>query len=733
MNSRACMAVTLLLVLAMGAAAADAPLAPPGPPGPPLPAATPRAPAPALPAPAPPAPAPPAPAPPTAQPAARPVPAASGGAGFLVKFNNADIYEVIHTLGRIAEINYLIDPRVRGVVNIQTQGAVRKEAALDLLYSILRINGATAVLEGGVYHIVPAAESKMEPLAFPVPGDNTQGQPANQLVVRAFFLQFIAAADMVKVIKPFVATGGDAIEVPRANMVLVVDTNANMDKHARLVALFDSDAFRAAGVRIFTLKYLDPDEMAKTLDSIFGALDFSAKGAHPAGLNFVPIPRLNALLVVSASPKSMEDVERWIGELDRESSSASRVVRLYRVRHGKAKDVMAILEKLYPGKAAASGRETEFKPKVAEPASGLPAVPGIRSAPTPAEARSQEGPSAAAAVKGKEKEGEFDIILDEPMNAIILRGSASQLAAILDTLKTIDVYPRQVLLEVLIGEVQLDDALQLGIDWSFQHGKVDGYDASGSLATSAAGIGAGGASGLVYTMEKTNRIMAAFRTLATNGKVSILSAPSVIGTNGKKSKIEVADSVPIVSSQIVVNAATTPTVTTVEYKDVGILLSFTPFINDQGTVTLEIEQEVSDISSLTSSGTNNPSFFKRNIQTTLVATENRSIVLGGLVKERKSLTRDGIPFFYKIPIIGWIFGSRNDAINRTELLIFITPRVIGSVEEGTQLSREFEERVDALKRRIGEAKGIRREQKEPRTPPEDGSAVPSPPPAPATR
>ena len=650
--------------------------------------------------------------------------AAPGGGGFLVKFNNADIYEVIHTLGRIAEINYLIDPRVRGVVNVQTQGAVRKDAALDLLYSILRINGATAVLEGGLYHIVPLAESRMEPLAFPVPADADQAQPANRLVLRAFSLQFIPAADMAKVIKPFVTAGGDAIDVPRANMVLVVDTAANMDKHARLVELFDADAFRTVGVRLFTLKHLDPEEMAKNIDAVFGALDFSARGTHPAGINFVPIPRMHALLVVSASPRTMEEVERWIGELDKAPSSASAMVRLYRVKHGKAKDVMAIMEKLYPGKATPVGKETEFRPKVAEPA--RTSFPGVRIEAKPAEQKAQE--SAPAAIAGAGTEGGFDIILDEPMNALILRGSASQLAAIAETLNAIDVYPKQVLLEVLIGEVQLDDALKLGIDWSFKNASIGEFAVKGSLGTSAAAIGtaATAGQGLQYVMEKTDRLMGAFRSLASDGKVSILSAPSVIATNGKKSKIEVADSVPIVTASIVANSNPPVTTSTVEYKDVGVLLSFTPFINDLGTVTLEIEQEVSEVSDTTSSATDNPSFFKRNVQTTLVASEDRSIVLGGLVKERKSLNRDGIPFLYKIPVIGWLFGARSDVVTRTELLIFITPRVIGSVDEGTLLSREFEGRVEELKRRIGEAKGLRRDEKEPGISPGDGSTSPSP-------
>lgn len=693
------------------ATSAPSPGTPPGPggvggqAGPEVPASPPASPA--APAASPPAvvPAPaaaPAAAPPVAVPApARPVPMprpvpVSPGGGFLVKFNNADVYEVIHTLGRIAGINYMIDPRVRGVVNIHTQGTVKKEDALELLFSILRVNGATAVRQGDLYHIVPMSEAKMEPL---VEGAKEDPFSPNRPMMRAFALQYIAASEMAKVVRPFLSAGGDATEVPRANMLLVTDTSANMEKHARLVELFDADAFRSAGVRMFPLKFLDPDEMARNLDAIFGALDFGTKGGRPSGINFVPLARLNALLVVSASPKTMEDVERWIKELDREPTSTSRTVHLYRVRHGKVRDIAAILEKLYPARAAGlAGRPTEFKPQVAEPVK--PYILASQQATPPAPAAA---PKPASPPTAEKKEGEgYDIIADEPTNALIIRGSASEYAAILETLKAIDVYPRQVLLEVLIGEVQLDDALKLGVDWTYVRQAGD-FKHNVSMTTSAAAI----TTGLKYVVDKTDRLTAAFRSLANDGKVSILSSPSVIAANGRKSKIQVADSVPITTASIVANSNPPVTTQTVEYRDVGVILTFTPYINDEGIVTLEIEQEVSDVSATEASTANNPSFFKRIIQTTLIATEDRSIVLGGLVKERKALNRDGIPFLYKIPLIGWIFGARSDALTRTELLVFITPRVISSVEEGTDLSRDFEERVEQLKQRFGETKGIR--------------------------
>jgi general secretion pathway protein D len=633
-----------------------------------------------------------------------PAPARPAAGGTQVKLNNADLYVVIETLGKIAGISYLIDPRVRGVVNVNTNSAMSREDALELLFSVLRINGATAVKEGAVYHIVPMAEAKMEPLPVPEPGAKIAAGLPNRPAMRAFPLQYISAAEMAKVVKPFLATGGEAVEVARANMLLVIDTAGNMDKHARLVELFDADAFRSAGVKLFPLKYLDPDEMAKSLDAIFGAIDFSARVSPPAGINFVPLPRMGALLVVSASPKSLEEVARWIGELDREATGTARGVHLYRVRNGKVADVMAVLEKLYPGRTSAvAGKTTEFKSSVAEPSGRMQAAPGVQLLAKPAVAT--EPPAAS---RPKEQGGSqggdqdhFDIIASEPANALIVRGSTSEYAAILDVLKTVDVYPRQVLLEVLIGEVQLDDTLQLGIDWNYIQ-NFSGGTGTASMVTGVAGLN----TGLGYVYDKANRLSAAFRALATDGKVSILSAPSILAANGKKAKIMVADQVPVTTTTI--STVTTPpqNTTTIEYKDVGVILNFTPFINDQGIVTLEIDQEVSDVSTTKASGTTNPIFFKRNIQTTLIATEDRSIVLGGLVKERKSINRDGIPWLSRIWGLGWIFGSRADTTNRTELLIFITPRVVASVEDGTRLSGEFENRVQELKQRIGEAKGI---------------------------
>jgi general secretion pathway protein D len=316
-------------------------------------------------------------------------------------------------------------------------------------------------------------------------------------------------------------------------------------------------------------------------------------------------------------------------------------------------------------------------------------------------AQGQQAPQAGAKPAKGETEGSaqpFDIIPDEATNSLILRASLSEYAEALEILKEVDVYPQQVLLEVLVGEVNLKDDLKLGIDWKWQ-GTQGGYAETATLAPGFL------LNNFSYLIEKTNRLTAAFKSLAEDGRASVLSSPSVIATNGKKSKINVVDQIPIETSTLVTNSNPPVTTTTVEYRDVGVILTFVPYINDLGLVTLEIEQEVSDVSTLAAGS--NPTFFKRSLTTNLVASQDQSIVLGGLVKERKSLDRSGLPWFYKIPIFGWLFGSREDSVRRDELLIFITPRVIRTVEEGIRLSRDFEERVAQLKARMQEAQGMR--------------------------
>jgi len=658
----------------------------------------------------------------------QPPPSEPGG-GFFVKFNNANLYEVIHTLAANAGINYTIDPRVKGVVNVHTQGMLQKSSALDLLFTILRVNGATAVKEGDTYHILPMSDARMEPLIPSLAGDKRVKGAPGQVSMRAYPLQHISVGEMATVIKPFLSPAGEAVEVARANTLLVIDTEANLDKIVRLVELLDSDVFRSAGVKLFQLKTLDPDEMVKNLENIFGALDFSASGTKPSGINFVPINRLNSVLVVSASPKAMADVGRWIEELDRPGGSSSRSVHSYRLRYGKVADIAAVLAHLYPSNTAlmgGAGRKTEFSPTVSlassqsSSASSMPntstsrgatqsASPGM-SQPAPQSTMQAPRPAAAAQSRSRrgttgtaEEEKPFYIIPDEATNSLIIRASLAEYADLLAILKTIDVYPQQVLLEVLVGEVNLSDEMKLGISW--QWSGTSGTNQS--ISHNATLMEPAFLNNFSYVVEKTNRLSAMFKALAEDGRASILSSPSIIASNGKQSTINVVDQVPITTS--VLNSATNPPVTTtsVEYRDVGVILKFTPFINDDGLVTMEVEQEVSDINIVSSTAGSNPSFFKRSIITNLVASQDQSIVLGGLVKEKKSLDRAGLPFFYKIPVIGWLFGTRADSTSRNELLIFITPRVIRSVEEGIKLSRDFEDRVAQLKARMGEAKGIR--------------------------
>jgi general secretion pathway protein D len=309
-------------------------------------------------------------------------------------------------------------------------------------------------------------------------------------------------------------------------------------------------------------------------------------------------------------------------------------------------------------------------------------------------------------------EGEVRFIADEVTNAVIVLTFPRNWDAIETTLKKLDRMPRQVLIEVLVAEITLSDDTRLGIEWAVRSGRFDVFSAptspaSGSTTTTLSarptfGIPspspiAGVAQGLNFFTFATSQFFTALNALATDNKVNVLSSPSILTTENKKAVINVSDSIPIVTSQQVpFGGVTTDTSTgtavvgtqTVEYKDAGVILTVTPRIGEQGTVALDIKQEVNDVG-VAQAPTGLPRFIKREAETSVVLTNNQTLVLGGLIKNKRTFTRSGIPILSQIPILGLLFGSNEERTEKTELLILITPRVVGTALDATRLTEEM--------------------------------------------
>jgi general secretion pathway protein D len=638
----------------------------------------------------------PPPSPPPSQPPSPPT-----GPGVVFNFDNADLYEVIRVMAEVLRINYIVDPRVKGIVNIHTSGQISPEDVFSIFQSILRLNGATAVKKGDLYEIVPFSEGKKSSFFSPVTREPGKQPSEDKYTIQIVSVKYIPVAEVSKMIKPFLSDGADIVEYPPSNIVIIADLASNVKKCLDIIALFDFDIFSNLRVRIYPLVNADVTEVAKEMERIFSSLEVSTKSGRGVGITFTPITRINSLLVVSSIPNIFEKVEGWLKELDRIPMEGSKFsVFVYYVQNTKAKDLAEVLKQVVTPKKV----EHKEKGAAAAPAQPPRGAKPSTAAPAPGEPPAEEGGAAPA--------GEINIVVDETNNALVIRAFPRDYRTILETIKKLDIYPRQVLLDVLMAEVSLDDSNKFGIEWGKYITHTSGPDAQQFLLMSqppadpfAQALGTNFRYSIV---ELGGKVMAAINAAASEDRLKVISSPHILASNNKEARIQVGKSQPILTNTYT-TTATTGTATgvvegTIEYKDIGIILVVTPRVSDGGLVSMEVSVENSTVSntSLGSYVDTIPVFNKRTAKTVLSVMEGQTIVIGGMIQDTKETIKTGIPLLSKIPFLGALFGYQTYTKNKTELLVLMTPHVITDLNQSNAVTREFREKIEGVKKELEE-------------------------------
>jgi len=278
--------------------------------------------------------------------------------------------------------------------------------------------------------------------------------------------------------------------------------------------------------------------------------------------------------------------------------------------------------------------------------------------------------------------GEIKVVVDETNNAILVRATPQDYAQVLKTIKLLDIIPKQVLIEVLIAEVKLDKNFEFGVEWTFadDYASLGGYKGIDRLGQNfnLGGLGLDlsnpvGQAGFTYAFA-SEALEAFLRAYARDNEVNILSTPHILVADNTEAKIDIGEEVPIVTSEYTPTTIETNTSLSrsIEYRDTGILLTVTPRINDKGLVSLEVNQEVSNVSEQRIEGIDSPIILKRQAETTLVVQDGRTIVIGGLISETNDMTHEGIPWLSKLPYVGSLFGFQREVTRKIELLFLIS-------------------------------------------------------------
>jgi general secretion pathway protein D len=615
----------------------------------------------------------------------------------------------------IMKINYLIDPKVRGTVNIHTAGQLNSNDVFPIFQSILKLNGATAIRKENLVEIVPFPDAKKLYTTPSATRDPGKAPAEERFTIQIIRLNYIPVTEVSKLVKPFLSDGADIIEHPPNNIIIIGDVTSNVRKCLDIIDLFDIDIFVDLRVRIYPIANGDVTDVAKEMERIFASFEVSTKSGRGIGITFTPIARINSLLVVSSIPNIFEKVEGWLKELDKIPTEGSKYsVFVYYCQNAKAKDLADVLKGVFTG---AKDKKEEFKAKVTEPATR----PGVRQVPTPG--------APAPATPAKEDtavvpEGEINIVVDESNNALVIRAFQRDYKNILETVKKLDIYPRQVLLEVLLADISLNDDLQYGLEFSrflssnppnaqgvFINATPpsppsDATDGSktGALVQTLAGTVPGG---IRYTIvEMGQRLIASVRAAAAEGLVKVVSSPNILASNNKEAKIQVGSSEPIPTGVYTSTTATVGTSgiveTSVEYKDIGTIVTVTPRISDGGLVTMEINVEDSALGPIQQVGNlqNVRSFIKRTAKTVVSIVEGQTLVMGGLIRDEKTRSTTGVPFLTKIPLIGWLFGNKTRLDRKTELVLLLTPHVITDQAQSNAVTKEFKDKIIGLREEI---------------------------------
>lgn len=626
-------------------------------------------------------------------------------AGVQVNFDKADLREVVRAImGDILGLDFVLDPRVQGSVTITTGGPIAEDDLLATLEMLLRMNNAALLLDQGLYRVIPAAEAVAEPSVRQL-GDRDE-PPLAGYGLTIVPLRFVSAGTMVQLLDNVVARQGALRADLLRNIMIISGTGRERQSILSAVRSFDVDWLAGQSAGIFPLTNSTPDVVIPELEQVFQA---SGDGLGAGLIAFQPVERLNAVLVVSKRSAMLRDAEKWIDRLDQANALGTNLF-VYYVENGKAEDLANILNDAFSDISADSEQQRRVAPSLdpvvasasqsasvaGSDAQAAPLAPARNVTVTTTQATVRRGARSESRNDGRVGGGSLSgvgpirVIADPVNNALLILATRGGYDLVRAALRQIDVRPLQVLIDATIAEVTLNDQLRFGVQWFLESGNFSGGFSSGSALSPAATL-----PGFNFIFDNSNARVV-IDALSSVSDVKVLSAPSVVVLDNQSATLEVGDEVPVTTRQQQGTDSDSNIINSIEFRNTGVILNVMPRINSSGLVTMEIEQEVSSVANQVEEGTLTPTISQRRVQSSIAVRSGQTVVLGGLINERQSKSDSGIPVLREIPLVGNLFGTKDDEISRTELIIFITPRVIRDEDDAQAIAEELRRRMRSL-------------------------------------
>jgi len=672
---------------------------------------------------------------------ARPQPTPSGN-GFDLNFENTPVATVAKVvLGDILGVGYTIDPRVQGTVSLVSVRPVPKSDIIFVLESALRLSGVVLIHDTAGYKLTPLNDAvgagQVDAAgASPEPGYGVSVVP----------LQYVSAQTLLKLMDSFATKAGTVRADTTRNLLLIQGSGAERRVAVDTALSFDVDWMRGQSVGIFPISSGPPAPIIEEMEKI---VDSGDNGLSQNIIKFEPIARLNAVMVVTKRPEMLRTAAMWIKRLDHADTERT-AVHVYQVKYGDAKQMAKVLNDMFLGSSSSSlldSADNQLAPGSGSSSTsstdrlsangsssttngGLGSSPGLNpngnsgfGAPGSSSGLGNHGNNSAALDAGHGAssgngqpvlQGEVRITPDTVNNSLLIYADQANYRIIEATLVQIDKPELQVAIDATIAEVTLNNELSYGVQTYLTSHNLGLPANTGSVLNTQAitppatttdsttgAVSVAGSIGnafinqafpgfnfLVGSATQPSVILDALHAVTS---LKVLSNPSLVVVNNQVATLQVGDSVPISTGSATVLTTNNTVVNTVDYRNTGVILHVSPRVNANGSVRLDIEQEISNVPTNNTSLT--PTISERKVKSSILVASGQTVLLAGLVSEQQSGTRDAIPGLDQIPVLGDAFGHQNNTTTRTELIIFIRPQIIRNGSDAHMVAEELRSKL----------------------------------------
>jgi len=583
-----------------------------------------------------------------------------------IDFNNVDINVFIKFISELTGINFVVDQRVKGKVTIISPSKISLNEAYKVFESVLEVHGYTTVKSGEVVKIIPSPDARSKSIETKLKEEATS--PEDKIVTQLIPLRYADPVEIKRLFTPMVSKSSVILAYSPTNTLIITDVYSNILRLMKILKEIDVTGI-GQQISVIPLDYAEAAKLVNLLTTVFKPTRKKAKGAEEPDITMVADERTNTIVLL-ASEIDTQRIKRLIALVDVETPRGKGKIQVYYCKHATAEELAKVLQEL------PSEQQTGGAPKT----------------------------KAAPVVAGKVR-----ISADKATNSLIIMADKEDYLVLEDVIRQLDIPRSMVYIESLIMEVDMTKSLNIGIDWSafgstnidgkqtvFGGGFRNGFPQPGELLQGGLTVGLLSEPINIAGIDVSN-ITAIINAVKTDDDFRILSTPQILTTDNEEARITVGENRPYQTR------ATTDvsggTYESFEYRDVGKILKITPHVTEGRLVRMQISLEVTSIdqrATLTTASTL-PVTLKRTVDTTVIVQDQQTVVIGGLIDDSTTKTENTVPALGDVPLLGWLFKKKSNEDTKTNLYVFLTPRVIKNPGEAAGIYEKKKGQMNTIK------------------------------------